>query len=295
MDLTPGSPEWAKLVTASKVAAILGVSRWDSPRSMWHKMHGDLPAESEGTTVQKRGHYLEPAILAWWRDQHPEHAEYRDQPFYRLGDWAAATPDATALLGTEGEADWHRVIVDAKSVADDSEWGDPGTDAIPSDYLSQVFWQMHVSGVHRCYVPIITSRLRFAEYVVDYDAEIGTDLERRMRAFYDTLAADEPPPLDDTVATYDAIRKVHPEIDRGESVEVANEVAWMLAHSNAEKKAAEDVARYWRSFALDQMGRAQYLTNDGVRVARRQPDGPERTKFVIVAKPSDLTKKEAVA
>ena len=66
--LDPGSPGWLRLMTASKVAAILGVSQWDSPRSMWHRMRNELPAEPQ-STVQSRGHYLEPAVLAWWADQ----------------------------------------------------------------------------------------------------------------------------------------------------------------------------------------------------------------------------------
>jgi predicted phage-related endonuclease len=85
------------------------------------------------------------------------------------------------------------VLVEAKSAADMSEWGDEGTDVIPAYYLVQVQWQMHVSGIHRCYVPVIGPRLKFAEYVVDYDAESGPLLERRMREFYDSLTSDTPP------------------------------------------------------------------------------------------------------
>jgi hypothetical protein len=36
------------------------------------------------------------------------------------------------------------------------------------------------------------------------------------------------------------------------------------------------------------MGRAQYATYLGNRIARRQADGPDRTKFVVVGKPSHL-------
>ena len=216
-DLTPGSPEWQRKITASKVAAILGVSPWDSQRSVWHTMRGDLPGK-EQTEVMSRGHYLEPAILAWWRDQHDVSEnpfEWTNQPTYTLGDWAAATPDAVAHFANDSKA-----LVEAKSAAYDDDWGDPGTDQIPAYYLVQCQWQMHVSGVHRCYVPIITSRLRFAEYVVDYDAESGPLLEQRMREFYDSLSADVPPPLDDSVATFQTMRRLHPEIERGESVEL---------------------------------------------------------------------------
>ena len=282
--MEPGSPEWLRLITASKVTAILGLSPWESPRSLWHRMHGDLPPETQNAAMS-RGHYLEPAILAWWRDQHGVPAVnnrmWQEQPSYTLGDWAAATPDAVAWL--DPLDDDSAVLVEAKSSA--QEW-----DELPAYYLTQVIWQMHLSGVHRCYVPVIGPRLTFTEYVVDYDdhAEDAAAIERIAREFYDSLAADEPPPLDDTVATYDAVRKVHPEIERGESVELDPEVAESLVVNQADYKALEPKVRLAKSTVLDLMGRAQYATCNGVRIARRQPRGDDVT-FVVCAKPTDLT------
>lgn len=287
--MTPGSPEWLRLITASKVAAILGVSPWESQRSIWHKMHGDLPAEKQ-TAAQSRGHYLEPAILAWWRDRHGVvEGEYAEQPDYTLGGWAAATPDMVAC-----HPEYDNVLVEAKSVSRLDDWGDYETDVIPAYYLCQVYWQMHVSGIHRCYVPIIGPRLEFAEYVVDYDPTYGAQLEARMREFYDSLAADAPPPLDDTVATYDAVRKVHKDIERGESVELTEKEARALVEWCDELKVTEKQARFAKSTVIDRMGRAQYATHQGVRIARRQPRG-EDVAFVVVAKPADLSTEESAA
>lgn len=297
LDLSPGSPEHSRRITASKVAAILGVSPWDSPRSVWHQMRGEF--ERETNDSMRRGHYLEPAILAWWRDQHGMrgvsiahqdewHEQWTEQPVFTLGDWAAATPDAVALIGTEGEADWERVLVEAKSAAYDDDWGDPGTDEIPAYYLVQVQWQMHVSGVHACYVPVLTSRLRFVEYVVPYYEEYGAELEARMRTFYDSLSADEPPELDDSVATFNAIRKLHKDIDLDRSVELTEPQAAELVEWYAQSKQAEKPLLAAKSAVLEVMGAARYATYNGRRIARRQADGPDRTKFVVVGKPSDL-------
>lgn len=280
-DLTPGSDEWNRRITASKVAAILGVSPWESPRSVWHQMRGDTP-RPETNAAMSRGTYLEPGILAWWRDQHPDYVRWDEQHAFTLGEWAAATPDEN------GELDGEPVLVEAKTAAYDDDWGDPGTDVIPAYYLVQVYWQMHLSGVHRCYVPVLTSRLRLAEYVVDYTPEIGADLEIRMRAFYDSLSADTPPPLDDTVATFESMKRLHPEIDRGETVHLDRADALELAEAAAAVKAAEARDRLARSTVLEQMGRAQYAACEGVRVARRQPRGDAVT-FVVTAKPGDLT------
>lgn len=285
-DLTPGSPEWARRITASKVAAILGVSPYESPRSVWHLMHGDVPSFA-GNDTTRRGQYLEAGVLAWWRDKHDvtDPREWMEQPTYTLGDWAAATPDLVTHIA---ETDHENVLVDAKTTVKDDEWGLPGTDQVPTYYYAQGLWAMHVSGIHELRFAVLHSRLRFEEYRVTYDADMGADLERRMREFYATLAADEPPPLDDTVATYEAVRRVHsPHIDRGESVELTPAEAASLVQWHHDAKEAEKAARLWRSTVIDRMGRAQYATHNGVRIARRQPHGDD-VRFVVVAKPSDL-------
>ena len=120
-----GSPEWASLVTASKVAGILGVSPWTSQRATWHLMRGDLTRE-EPTDVQRRGQYLEDGVLRWWMDQHPEYAHTVTQPWCTTVPWGGAQPDVRART-----KDGRVVLVEAKTAADDSEWGTPGTDEVP--------------------------------------------------------------------------------------------------------------------------------------------------------------------
>ncbi|MCW2542827.1 MAG: hypothetical protein JWM40_379, partial [Frankiales bacterium] len=172
--LVPGTEEWSKVITASKVAAILGLSPYDSPLSCWHKMKGNIPLEQE-TEDHRRGHYAEPAILAWWHDQHPELLGVLElQPQFRRDDlpWAAATPDAAAVNPDTQE----RVLVEAKTARSLDDWGTPGTDEIPAYYLVQVLFQLHLSGLRRAYVPVWGSWFEMEEYVVDYDEVLAEGL-----------------------------------------------------------------------------------------------------------------------
>jgi hypothetical protein len=264
----PGSAEWNRVVSASKVAAILGVSKWDSQRSIYHKMRNEVPREVQ-TSVMSRGHFLEPAILAWWKSQHPEIAEVVRHETFKLGDWAAATPDAVPYSyrhpGDEP------VLVEAKSANSLDEWGAPGTDAIPTEYLTQCYWSLHLSGYTTCYVPIIGPFLEFAEYVVTYDPAIGADLEARCRAFYDSLTADEPPPLDDSLATYEVLRAIHPDIDRAGVVELSPQDAYDYVTACNDLAVADQRARGIKSLLLDAMGTARLAKCDGQTIARRQP------------------------
>ena len=279
IDLTPGSPEWAKRVTASKVAAILGLSPFSSPRATWHLMHGDLLVW-EGSDATRRGQFLESGVLAWWRHKHDvtDPAEWAEQPTYTLGTWAAATPD---LVSHIAETDHENVLVDAKTTSD-FEWAE-----VPVHYYAQALWAMHVSGIHEFRFAVLHGGLRFEEYVVEYDAELAAGIEARCRAFYDSLTADEPPPLDDSVATWEAVRKVHPDIEPKAEVELTEQQARALVEWADELKRTEAATRLAKSTVIDAMGRAQYATHNGVRIARRQ-NGAHGVTFVVVAKPDDL-------
>jgi len=257
----PGSAEWRAIVTASKAAAIIGVSPWQSPYSLWMEMKG-LTEPREQTSAMSRGNYLEPAILAWWRDQHPEIGDYAEQVWMPYQEWAGATVDAAG-------ADDDSIIVEAKSAARMDEWGDPGTDAIPPSYLAQVYFQLAVTGAARCYVPVIGPYLDFSEYVVEADAAFQDDILARCKAFHDSLEADEPPELDASVATYNTVRKQHADID-DETVDLAQADAHEFVASALALDAAESRARLARTSLLDLMGKAKRAEYAGIPVARRQ-------------------------
>jgi putative phage-type endonuclease len=301
--LVAGSEAWSKVITASKVAAIMGLSPYDSPLSCWHKMRGNIPLEQE-TEDHRRGHYAEPSILAWFRDQHDvptaasvlignEWAEaWEDQPQYRRDDlpWAAATPDARAWVDNEP------VLVEAKSARDMDEWGEPGTDEIPAYYLVQILFQQHLSGIRRTYVPVWGPWFEMAEYVVDYDETLAVGIVGRCREFWESLTADHAPPLDDTLATFQTLKALHPLIDKGDVANLDRDTAIEFVQASIDFKAAEARKRAAQSAVLDAMGNAQYADHDGVRVARRQPAKGDSIALYVVPKTADaLTSQETPA
>lgn len=282
--LIPGTTAWSRRITASKVAAILGLSPYDSPLSCWHKMKGNVPLEQE-TEDHRRGHYAEPAILAWWHDQHPEifAGSVTLQPQYESPElpWAAATPDAVA---SAGETD---VLVEIKTARNLDEWGEPGTDEVPAYYFVQAQFQMHLSGIRRCYMPVWGSWFEMAEYVIDYDPEIAAGIIARCTEFWASLAADVPPPLDDTVATIQTLKALHPAITPGEVVDLDLAVAVEFIDASNAFKAAEARKRAAQSAVLAAMGAAQYGHLQDVRVARRQPARGDAIALYQVAKTAD--------
>lgn len=286
--LVPGSPEWARKVTASKVAAILGLSPWDSPYSIWRKMRGDVPSDNGSNAEAKaRGHYLESAVIAWWLDQHPDAAGlYRQHPL-TLEEWGAATPDLTG----EDDGLGNVFTLDAKTAADDEDWWAWDDDAarlvpvVPPYYVAQAYWQLACHPrAQVAYVAVLfgSPRFGFAEFAIERDDELVSDLVEQCREFHASLSGDVPPTLDGSKATYETARRAHA-LGEGD-VELTAEQAREFIESAAGLKAAETRARLARSVVLEATGDAKFAKHAGVTVARRQRHGSGGVALVQVAK-----------
>lgn len=265
--LVPGSPEWTRHITASKVPAILGLSPFDSPFSMWHKMKGSVPPEGD-SDVKRRGVYLEPAIVAWIHDQHPDFQIEHGGCFrHRDLDWLTASPDR--LLYRAGV---QVGILECKSTTQDEEWGQPGTDEVPPGVKAQCLTQLAVIGAQRCVVGYLGSFLTFAEYVVEFDEAEWAYILGRLVVFKDSLDRDERPSIDGHSATYQAVRQLHPDIE-DVPVEIPADLAIEYKGALRYFKAAESLKNRACSDLLDAMGSAKKATYLGDVIATRQSRG----------------------
>jgi phage gp46-like protein len=275
MTLAPGSPEWCRLVTASKVAGILGISPWESPRIVWHKMRGDLPWDEE-TRAMRRGNMLENAILDWWLADNPEWEDAGRQPNYNIDDWCAATPDMLVRHKDTGEL----MLVDAKAPKDDDHWADEP----PAYYIASSLWQLAMAPqVERvCLAALFGRPCDLRSFYVTRDDDLIEGMVDSCRAFYESLSQDVPPPLSDSPAEYDAIRTVHPEIDREAEVVLPDDLAdrYLLDLAHAARADAT------KARLLDVMGTARIARrSDGLIVARRQPSRGAVTLARVAALP----------
>ncbi|MGC5012594.1 lambda-exonuclease family protein [Streptosporangium sp. DT93] len=270
--IAPGSAEWLRYMSASKISAVLGLSPWESPYSLWCQMAG-LVQRDEQTKAQARGHYLETSIANWMRDQHPEYELApggcwinEDRP------WQLASPDGRFL------ADGRLVdLAEYKTDADGSGWGEPGTDEVPLYYRAQALWQMDTLGVSQVRFGVLTGRLEFREYVVDYDADDVRIMRERAEDFLDSLLWQEMPDLDAHPATYEAVRFLHPDIadkkDPLADVAVDDDLAAEFLTALAEADAASERMQAARTRLLGAMGSARRARWNGYTLATRQAKG----------------------
>jgi putative phage-type endonuclease len=273
-ELLPGSPEWMKRMTASKIAAVIGLSPWESRFSLWHRMAGLIPPQEE-TDATQRGHYLEDAVCQWFADQHLEMSVGPGKSWAHPDrDWQAASPDRLiypqkemfAHLGTPYAA------LEVKTAADMDEWGTAGTAEIPPYYRAQVMWQLDTLGLPVGYVAVLLPRLEFREYRINYNADEAAYLRAEAVKFLDSLPGapfEQRPDLDAHGQTYAAVQQLHPEID-GSVCDVPDEIGREFCDAVRELAVAKQREQAARTVLADHMGDAKCARWLGKTIADRR-------------------------
>lgn len=283
----PGTPEWAQIITASKVPVILGLSPWDSPYSLWCKATGRIPAGGPSTAATERGDALEDALLAWLGsklDGHRVRPGRTCQSPQRPTD--QATPDGFVFEGRR-RTPW--ALVECKTAARGDEWGrsnvpDPAAlDAdtiehlnapvIPAAYLAQCAWQMWVTGAGLVFVPaLVAMELRlFVVRRADVEDALP-DIVRQAAAFERLIVEDKAPDWDGADATWQAVRAVHEGIDADAVATVSTADAVELHDADAAVKSATERLNLARSRVMSATGEARTVEDeDGQKVAIRVP------------------------
>lgn len=221
--------EWLKAredgIGASEVAAILGLSPWETPFSLYLKKTHQVPPTEENDAM-RRGHYLEDAVVQWWMHEtgeqvikasaadiiyvHPEH------PYMRV------TPD--------------RIVKGRKKILEVKSTAIQMGETIPDYYLAQVIYQMYVTGIHQAELIYIQGGLTFGRFIVDYEEEFANLIAERVTEFWmeNVLGGKEP----DAIAVSDLAVKV-PRSTPEKSIE-ADENAIDQINVLREKKAMYD-------------------------------------------------------
>ena len=177
--------EWLRYrkygIGGSDVAAILGISKWNSAVSLWMDKTNQTNEPVEENEAMQWGTIMEPIIRNHFAEvtgktvvevkamlQHPEH------PFM-LADIDGLTEDDEgnpAILEIKTASEYKR-----------SEWEND----IPSYYQTQVQHYLCVTGVQKAYVAVLIGGNSFKVYEVDADTEIQAMLVAVEKDFWNKV------------------------------------------------------------------------------------------------------------
>lgn len=279
-------------IGASEVAAILGVSPYLGPWDVWTtKMAGDVADEPDVVTGDDpdaapdldnpldRGNVWEPFVrqlagIAMGTTVHPPgfilaqsassivRVEHDDHP------WATCSPDGWAPGG------YGAVPVELKTDASRSgwAWGKSGTviadvddnarAAAPPHYLTQVWWQLAVTGAPFGYLVVVLGSYRVRWFRIEANADIQRQLLDRVGEWRERhLVRGIEPDRDASEACVRHYRAMYLGADDGERLATDAEAAAIYDLDAARKagKAAELAARDALSRLLPTMAGATRL------------------------------------
>jgi putative phage-type endonuclease len=259
-------------IGGSDIAALLGLSSYASPWSVWcHKV--GLLEPTDSTQRQRIGTRMEPVLAAELHDDtglYVVGAQQRcqdvDRPYFRctVDGFVSETPDGQPFdaLG----------VWEAKT---DGRFGWP--DGIPVNIRAQCIWNMGVTGTDHAWLTVMFAGFKIETYPLELDGPASADL-RLMRdvaeAFWrDHVLTNVPPPPDGSDATADAIAEVWPKHQEGVAVELPDDLVGRWQVAKAREKAAKEEAKALRNQIAAAIGDAEIGTVDGApAVTYRQQD-----------------------
>ena len=266
-----------KGIGASEIAAVLGISPWESPFSLyWRKVNG---WDYEPSAEMEWGNRLEDAIAAKYADAHPDEILLRGALTVGPEPWMLATPDRLIAVETPEELRCWRYpdgvypaptvcgVLELKTARAADGWGDDALD-VPVHYRAQCLWQMLCVEVNYAVLAVLIGGSDYREYLVRLDERDIATMVEAGRRFMHRLETGDPPPLDDHHATLTAVKRLHPDLD-----DVAADVDETLAGNYLRAcrmvKLAEKAKDRYEVQLRAAMGSARRATAGGRRVATR--------------------------
>lgn len=211
----PGSEKHRRILSASKIPAILGLSPWKTPAEQWLEMTGRLEPEITEADYLTWGHVAEASLIDWWHHHNPDWklsrrrvtktGASREVTYTNdsLGFDNIATLDAVATLGDQQR------ILECKTSNNHTLWAD----GLPETVLAQVMGQMIISGIHQATVIAQVGSSVPELYEVEYDHSLAATMVQVLTDFMATLDADQPPAIDEHLIDEELDKIVDPSFD----------------------------------------------------------------------------------
>jgi predicted phage-related endonuclease len=251
------SAEDAAKLGGSDLSALLGLSQWGTPLTIYARVVSALEGRSmvDADDAQKRrGRHLEGAVLRLYAEETGATVEESVRLTHPRLPYGRASLDGVALRDN-----LYRVVeVKTAGMSEVRQWGEAGTDQVPQSYLFQCSWYAGVArGCGQTDVDdvdlaaLVAGDLRV--YALPFDAELFALLEGAVERFWtDHVLPRRPPPVSEPSMDVGAAGVLYPR-HKGEARDwsacaTEEQVAvreWLLA--KREREAAERNEKTWEA------------------------------------------------
>lgn len=164
-------------IGGSMISKILKQSKWGSPLDAYLELTGTAGHHEVVTSEDKdRGIFLEPAIRQWTNKKLPDYDFHKPDPgvlVYPEWEWATVSPDGLTGMHPAVTTRPHALLeIKAPRRDDIAQWGEEGSDEVPTDALLQTHWGMMIANAQEGVVAaLLGGELRIYRVKRDHDLE----------------------------------------------------------------------------------------------------------------------------
>lgn len=245
-----------KGIGGSDAAAALGQSRYKSSYELWAEKTGALADEKPDTERMLFGRVMESVIANLYAERHGVHVRRRNaiihHPKYHF-----------MLANVDRVIEGVRVGLECKNV--DSlayrfgEWGEPGSDQVPTEYLLQCAHYMFVLDYPEWHLAACIGGNHLATYVIHRDRELDEMVVDGESAFWNRVESGQPPGFDfEQRNAVELLRRLHPGTSGGTIALDADVDHWHAVRLEADQQVGmyQAVSDGARAHILHAMGNA---------------------------------------
>lgn len=262
-------------IGGSDVAALIGLSRYSSPTSIFYDKLGLLDASDESQR-QRIGKRMESVLAAEFQDQTGLYV-VGEQAWCHHGvhPWARCTVDgfvADSPNGTDLELTLGNI-----EFKTDGRWAWP--DGIPHNIRAQVTWQLGVTQQPRAWLVVMFAGFRVETFEIPWDDDAQADwlfmLDAARTFWIDHVLTGTPPPVDDHEATVAALTEIyHDPEGMLDADDRARELVATVQRAMAITAAAEATEKRWKNELRALLADKTDLV-DGTKPGKRKDDPPQ--------------------
>lgn len=285
-------------IGGSDAAAILGLSAYKTPYTVWLEKTGRMVPEdiSEKEAVYW-GNVLEDVVAKEYAKRHPGLTVRRKNALLQSKErpWQLASLDRVVT----DESGRHGVLeIKTAGAFREGDW----EEGIPDYYLPQCIHYLAVTGYEFFAVAVLIGGQKYREFLYERDEEDVAFIIEREQAFYDAhIAEDQPPTVTGADADASALFGQHPQ-GGGDFVRLLDmdfKDARKLARLNAKIKALTEEKKALTNAMKERIGDAKGILTQNYRITWQrgevkafdtkafERDHPELAAAYTVTKPRD--------
>lgn len=262
-------------IGGSDIAAICGESRYKTAMDVYLEKTGAAPEKEENDSMYW-GNVLEDIVAREFERRsalriqrvnkllrHPEH-EY----FLANIDRAIVNPEISGVVRVSksgGLTTDQGLECKTASEYTKDQWGESGTDDVPTEYLLQCQWYMLITGCRIWHLAVLIGGNDFRRYVINRDDEIIEMIAGAAQRFWCSIEQGIPP----EPQSFDEAKIRWPK-DNGNSVIVGQdfvETCHLIKDLGKQKDEIEEKIKRLKATLVLQMGAATEATNGGKKIA----------------------------